>query len=364
MRGRRRQAAAGQGFAALLYGVKRPLKKAAQKILLVAAMFVVTLASWNGFYDKWDFRAGAERYGFDVMLEGTAESPFVYRRLALDIAKAMAHIMPHSLKNHLKKYATKRTRHQVEYFIVYGLCIVIFLAALLILRSILQETVHDNLAATLAASIFALLFPFFETNGGYYYDFFELFFFFLAAWCALHGKWFAILLISPIASYNKETFLMFLPALYPLLKERIGIKRSAFTLLASMFLSGIVYLILKHIYHGAHYNNISENIHYLLNIKSYFTRFDWTYGIKTGKGFFLPHVLLLVLLVRLSWRLLDTMWRTHVKIALILNVPAVFISGLLVELRNFSCLYMSFAVLLAHYIHSCNSGKADVQKCR
>ena len=63
-----------------------------------------------------------------------------------------------------------------------------------------------------------LLFPYFLTRGGFFYDFPELAFLVIAVWMALKFNWWWMLPLVALAAWNKESFLLFVPSLYPLIR--------------------------------------------------------------------------------------------------------------------------------------------------
>ena len=101
--------------------------------------------------------------------------------------------------------------YAVEYHIAYQLCFFFWLFALIILARICQDVTRDRVASLAAPLIFGLIFPILLTRGGYFYDPVEIFFFASSVYLATRGRIYLIFLITPFASFNKESFLFWLP---------------------------------------------------------------------------------------------------------------------------------------------------------
>ena len=350
------------------------LKSVMNKILLIFIFYVVAAASFNGFFAKWTFRDFYVKYSFSKMYDGTAYRPFVHRQLMLTIAKDMKSSMTpetqqkllkffkeaevytevFSKENFIEYYYTNtkiEPRFSIEYHIVYFLSFVFLFLSMFIIRGIGIEITKSPTAGTLTACIFAIIFPIFETVGGYFYDFGEIFFFSLATLLAIKGYWLALILIAPIAEYNKESFLFFLITLFPFVKEKLGIRKALLVLASATFFSGVVYLIVSNTYIGN--NGGTTSFHLLTHLKYLFKNWmnlEITYGMFFGAGMFLPHVLLIAWLVKCTWKKLSVAWKNHLKIALFINLPLYWLFSYKGELRNLSLLYIGFIAMLSIFV--------------
>ena len=115
-----------------------------------------------------------------------------------------------------------------------------------ILREIFIEVTGSTIAAALAACCFSVLFVLADT--WFFYDYGELLFFSLAILFAYRGNWIALLMITPFAECNKESFLFFLITLFPLLMIKLSKKKATITTIAAVIMSGITYLKILSIY--------------------------------------------------------------------------------------------------------------------
>lgn len=352
------------------------LKTAMNKVLLVFIFYVVAAASFNGFFVKWAFLDDEIffRNSFSHLYYETAHRPFVKRQFMLKVAKKINAAMSEETRQDFLKFLREtderteflesenfievyynnvriKPQFAVEYHIVYFLTFIFLFLSMFLIREIAVETTGSSSVGTLTACVFAIIFPIFETVGGYFYDFGEIFFFSLSALLAIKGYWLALILISPIAEYNKESFLIFLVTLYPFLVAKFGKQKSFFTLAAAIFLSALVYLAVAKMY--AENPGGAIEFHLLTHLVYIFE--DWldleiTYGVFFGAEMFLPHVLLVAWLVKCTWQKLSPLWQEHIKIAAALNIPLYILFCWPGELRNFSLLYIGFTAIISTFI--------------
>ena len=298
------------------------------------------------------------------MYDGTAHRPFVHRQLMITVAKKIKDSMSEETQqkfiqkyanrlNIAKRYANTRIEphYFIEYHIVYLMTFAFLFLSMFIIREIGIEITKSPTGGTLAACIFAIIFPIFETCGGYFYDFGEIFFFSLATLLAVKGYWLALILIAPIAEYNKESFLFFLVTLFPFLAAKFGNKKTFVVLTTAIFFSGLAYLYVKSLYVG---NDGGTTEFYLFKhlefIFSGWVYKEITYGVFFGMGTFFLHILFIMCIVKNSWGKLSSQWKYHIGIATLINVPLYILFCSLGEIRNFSLLYIGFIAMLSIFI--------------
>ena len=349
-----------------------PMRRAMSKLLLAFIFYTVAAASFNGFFVKWTFRDFGERYSFEKMYDGTAHRPFVHRQLMITVAKKIKSSMSEETQEKfIQRYANRmaiaghyNTRIEphyfIEYHIVYLMTFAFLFLSMFLIREIGIEVTKSPTAGTVAACTFAIIFPLFETCGGYFYDFGEIFFFSLATFFAVKGYWLALILIAPIAEYNKESFLFFIATLFPLLAAKLGNKKIFFALTAAIFLSGLVYLYVKSLYAG----NLGGSTEIWLygrldEIFNGYTNTEITYGVFFGAGMFLPHILFIAWLIKCTWKKLSPTWKNHFKIAAAINIPLYIIFCYPNEIRNLSMLYISFIAMLSIFIKDLITAKGE-----
>lgn len=337
-----------------------------KKLMLIFLILTVTSAGFCGFFVKWAFRDGDPELGFEVMMDGTAKRPFVHRQLLPVIVKNTVEFIPENTKEKLQTKLENKNQIEIlfaqsnipknlllEYCLMYIICFIIFFAAICILRSVLIEITQDKVAGTAGALLFALLFPFLEVVGGYYYDFAEILFFFLAVKFALHKNFIAFLILAPVAEFNKESFLFFIPTLYPLFRKNFDVKKSAVITLTAMLFSGITYLFVRQMYlnnpGGSADLQLWNHLDQMFDISSYFMTAS-TYGLPLGTRIFFFHVIYVIWIVKNYFHKLSDDWKLHAKIALFINGVLYILFIAPGELRDLSMLYISFMIMTTYFL--------------
>lgn len=386
------------------------MQKMMNKILLIFIVFAVSAASFEGFFVKWTFRDSdfqAEKYSFQAIYDGTAHRPFVHRQLLISTAKIISENLPNDAKtaiiNKIKadnfladnfKQVDLQDRFMLEYYIVYFISFICLFASIFIWRRICIDLTGNSIAGTLVPLIFTIIFPYLETFGGYFYDFSELLFFSLATFFAYRGHFIALILLTPLAEYNKESFFFFVMTLFPLLCKTQSFKTTIIALGMSVLLAGLTYLstisrfaenpggmVESHImgnviaivmlayFIGVYF--LCRKIHHSHKILSYiacpillsvpfilrgsnyplpfsvFDTFGHTYSIISGERAFLLHIAIIFWIVKSAWKFLDESLKNHAKLAFIINTPLIILFGAVFELRNWSLLYPSFILLIS-----------------
>lgn len=330
--------------------------------------FVCSAAAYSSFFAKWGF-CGTTESGdcmLQQMIEGTARRPWVYRRLLPELASWLDSHMPGSIHGYLLQalqngnlglhYASpiaataEAPEMLLTFYCIYVLSLLAFFGAALLLWRIGTHLTSDKVASALAALIFVLAFPIFLTVGGNFYDFTELFFFALASWIALTQMPYWLILLAPVATYNKESFFFFLVTLYPVLVARFGWRRSAGWLSVAVLASGVAYWWVKSRYIGNPGGmvefHLSDHIEYFRRFRHY-GQFEFQYGMLAPRGFNIINILLVVLLVRSGFKRLPTAMRRQIQLALVINVPLFLLFCYPGELRNLSMLYLGLVAMLA-----------------
>jgi hypothetical protein len=195
-----------------------------------------------------------------------------------------------------------------------------------------------------------LLMPYFMSVGGYLYDYPELAFFALAAWMALNFDWWWVIPVAALAAWNKESFLLFIPTLYPLLRRRTS-RVSALVGIGVLGLTcAAVYCVLRsrfqHNPGGTVEMHLMDQIGFLLHPSISFHP-QRTYGV-----FQIPvsnplSVALVAWTLWRGWRTLPQIIKRHAQIAAAINFPLFIFFCAPGELRDLSMLYLTFLLLLA-----------------
>jgi len=333
--------------------------------------FVVAAVSFSGFYAKWHFNeqdvpGDNSAASFESMVDGTAQRPVIYRQLIPWVDNFADRATPPATKQWLYDHrgdgedatlylmSDSATANNPVYFFRYLVqYIVTFLFALLAVYAmyfLCQAVDSPPPAALLAAVIFMLLFPYFLTGGGYSYDFAELAFFALAFLVASKLDWWWLIPLAALGEWNKETFVLFVITLYPILRSRISRARAATAISVVCLVCLAVYLPIR--LHFAHNptggaGGFHDQLQALTDPKSMLYATEETYGVRALKlSTLLPLSLLLWTALR-GWKHLPRAIQRHAQIAAAINIPLYILFCAQGELRDLSLLYMSFLLLLA-----------------
>lgn len=337
------------------------------RALVLSLYVLVAAASFCGFFAKYALRDDSVHDALPRMLDATADRPYVYRQLLPYAANLSEKAMPEEfagrLVEHLQQDYPKHNwlantfaratdasnpTYVLRYYLVYFMDFAALLAGMLMLRAVCFDLTGKQAAATLAPLAFALAMP-----AGNFWDFPELFFMALAVWLASRGKGMWLILLTPLATLNKESFLFFAVCLYPFLRERMSLRHALAVVGACVLAAGAVNAVMKLHYAGnpgdlAQFN-LMTNLRFLANPRNYLLS-DWTYGILLPKGFNVLILFVLFTIVRLGWKRLPGAVRQHALIALAINVPLYLLFGWGDEVRALSMLDVTAALLLCEGI--------------
>jgi hypothetical protein len=329
-------------------------------VLLCTAFWLAAAAGFSGFIGKWSLRDGHAEFGIEQMLAGTADKPYVYRRLVPLVADFAERLAPIEVKERVvarlhpaEIYMLVRPPSSLDagfrYVVVYYFSFLALFASLFLLRRIALDAGAGHLPATLASMSFALAFPFLQTMGGFYYDSVELLFFAVAFLAASRGRGWLLVLLAVPATLNKESFFFFIPALYPVLRARLS-GRGALAVVAGAIVSaGLVNVAMKLRFYdapggAAAFFQLFENLERYFQ-PSWYAMLELTYGVLGPEGAFFGTLLLVTAIVVRGWPDCPPAIRQHALLALAINLPLFLVFSLVGELRNLSLLFIAFVVL-------------------
>lgn len=343
-----------------------------KQFLLFCAYLLVAAAAFNGFYSKWELRDGSPKMNAQSMLDGTANKPFVYRQLGPIIANGLDAALPDALRTKLTKTLSDPNRRSAiardasseslipslanRYYALYYLTFFALLASLYTIRRMCLLAGAPSAPATIAPALMALMFPFVLTEGGYYYDFFELMFLTggvalaLSPRFSVFGRLVCMCAWAALATANKESFFFFSFALYPLFRIHANRITAATLTGTTALVCGLVYLYFRMKYAA----NIGDSIdlQWANNAAFYVVPSNWwrmelTYGVLLPRAFSVFFILIFVSIAVVGWQKLSAPMRGHVKLAAAINLPLFLIGGAPGEVRNLSMLLPGLAALLA-----------------
>jgi hypothetical protein len=225
-----------------------------------------------------------------------------------------------------------------------------WLGALALLAFTCYQATQHIAASTIAPLVFAQMFPFLQSRGGYFYDPVELTFLAASVLIACgRFKW-LIVLLAPLATLNKESYLLWLPCLLPFFWTDRGRNRQLIQLGAAMVLSGAVYYLLRMKFAdnagSPMENHLIENLKLYATPSSYFAT-EHTYALAFPKGVSVVSLAGLGVLIWLGWRRLTALWRRHLLISGAISLPLFVAFCWHGELRNLSFLFVGFTAMLA-----------------
>lgn len=343
------------------------------RICGLVLFFVVAAASFNGYYDKYrlldidEFGNMHSRLAFEPMIDGTADRPFVYRQLLPMTANWINRRVSSATQDRLyKRYIhigginigrdpyDSPVLHDPHYFFRYvTVYVTVFLfawAAVYAMFHLAQAVGNSPPCAAIASMTMILLFPYFLINAGFYYDYPELFFFAVVVWMALKVDGWWILPVAALATWNKESFLSFTPALYPLLRQRAtrtaAIVRTGAILLTCAAVYEPLRIRFRHNGGSTVETHISEQIQALLHPATLMTR-EWDYGLLALQGLNPLTIVLAVGTVWLGWSRLTRPVQRFTLFCLCINGPLFFLFCAPGELRDLSMLYVPMLLLIA-----------------
>jgi hypothetical protein len=367
-------------LAATLRSARDRLRRASGFIFLAFLYLSISAAVFNGFYQKWGLRDFEKRYSFVEMIEGTAHRPFVHRQLLPAAANLTAAILPERLTERARTFVSVRKwwerrsfldwltvseevrdRYLTQYLFVYYASFLSFALALFVLREVALAAGMGVVAATVAPPAFAIVFQYFLSMGGFFYDFPEILFLALATLIAQRYAWPLLVPVTLLATYNKESFLFFLPALLPFLNARLSRAKSVAIVAAMCLISGVTYLIVRHAF--AHNPGSAAESWFIESLKFYLTPINYfaveiNWGITTPRAFSVVGIFLIWMLVSGAWSRLSPAVKNHTLISAAITVPLVLVFCGPGEMRNFSLCYVALFLMIAQTLATWVRGPA------
>ena len=335
-------------------------------ICLFALFAVASAAAFSSFYEKWHFREPGVR-GVDIgaefgqMIDGTARRPYVYRQLLPYSANLLVRIVPIEtisrrlpvrMKDRIKvAFDLQSKAFPVQYLIVYAETYLSALLAIFALYLICRELNLPPVITVFTPVIFMLLFPLLGIKGGYFFDFPELFFLATAVWVALRFDWWYIIPIAALGTWNKESFLLFMFTLYPLLRRRHSRLTSLVGVAVLVAVCAGVYLPIR--MHFAHNPGGTVELHFKEQVAFYLHPFTMDTWIDRTYDLMFPALsspiptLILIWTVWRAWRHLPAWLKRHAQIATAINVPLYLLFCQPGEFRDLSLLYISLFLVIA-----------------
>ena len=332
---------------------------------------VAAAAAFNGFYQEMHFREkGMPGYNppsfFESTVDGTASRPYIYRQMIPTIANWLDQSVSGSIKDRLyaregkfpnayiNAIATSPTAMNKVYFfrylVVYILAYFFALTSVYSMYLLCTELNFPPPAAVFAPVIFILMLPYIQGAHGSCYDFSELTFFALAVFIALKFDWWWVAPIAILAVWNKESFLAFIPTLYPFVRVR----KSRLNSLVAIGTLGLVCLPTYLSIHMKFAKNpggtvwffLPDQLAQLMHPLSLIKLTQEVYGLPMLSALTIVPAALAIWTIWTAWPHLPQAFKRHAQIAAAINVPLYVLFCVPGELRDLSMLYISLLVIL------------------
>lgn len=333
--------------------------------LLAFAFYLCGAAAFSGYFAKWALRDGDARYDAVAVLDGTAVQPFAYRQLVPALANAVNDGLPASVQERLSDALMERNwlgrdygratqsgerSHILRYYLMYGFAFAGALASLFLLRRLALDLTGCPVTAAVAAPLFVLAMTLMETGGGYYYDWVELPCMVAAVLLARRARFAWLSLVVAVAVLNKESFLFFALALYPLLPRRVATAQRVAWTAAYLAICAVVNAAFKLHYAdnggGMVVVHLVDNLREIATPAGYFIA-EISYGLPFPSGFNVLNIAIVAVLAVRGWPQVPADLKRHVALAALFNLPLFLAFAVLHELRNLSFLYVGLFAVLA-----------------
>lgn len=341
---------------------------ALRRVLTAIVLFLAAAASFNGFYSKIAFREGDAARGFQAIVDGSASRPYIYRQLVPSIANLVDRTVPDSVRQRLASLRSDDGRgfyaslfsSPIAQNPTYGFRYLIFYLATFagaILASYLYyfvcraEGFAPEVSLT-AATLMILLIPYIQTRGGgYYNDFPEAAFIALAVLLARRAPWLWLMPVALLGTLNKETFILVLLALWPLLKQRTGNLYAIVQVFVLELIAGTVYLFNRTRFAGNPGGTVEfhlrDQIAFLAHPSHWLFKFGKVYGVFLPELATLIPALLMGWIIWRAWKRLAPAIRQYGLLTAAMNIPLFFLFCMPGEVRDLSLLFVIVLLSLA-----------------
>jgi hypothetical protein len=353
----------------------------ARRILYGAVLFFAAAAAFNGFYTKIGFREGDPARGFEAIIDGSAARPYVFRQLIPLIANATARAVPPGFQRRVATLhsddgkgfyeslfsspAALNPDYSFRYLIFYlaVLAGAIFAAFSFYLACRVEG--HNPEVSLIAATLMILLIPYIETRGGgYYADFPEAAFIALAVATARRVHWLWLAPVAMAGTLNKETFILVVVALWPILAQRSSRLIAAVQVAVIEFVAVGVYLLNRLRFAanpgGTVEFHLKDQIAYLAHPGMWLFKFGKAYGVFLPELATVAPALLLGWVIWRSWKHISPAIRQYGLLLAGMNVPLFLLFCMPGEVRDLSLLYtivlLAIAATLTQALRSGNGG--------
>jgi hypothetical protein len=363
--------------AALLYGLaclvfRSSLRTVRTTWLAAFALVIsggVTMMVAQAFAARWGIRTDTPRDGLWALMDGTAFRPFVYRRLAPDAVSVVTQLIeqhaPARLVDAYLKSSTLlrvvvqvKSRHEsIAVHVAFTLVWLAWFSTVLVGSALLRAVRGCSwFEALISATLAICLIPLTLVHGGYIYDSVELLLWTSLILCLWRGWFGAVPFVFVALLFNKESVLACVPALYPLLRRRLG-KQKALGVSVVMALASVAWLVfVRQRYAGLPGSSqewhVMENLRFWTNPLSYLKLAAvFSPGVFAPRGAHLAVLLLLLIPIRFGWSGVAAELRSSTVILSSVMVPLMLLNGLTDETRALGTLCPFLLIICSEGLH-------------
>ena len=337
--------------------------------ILLTILITLTSNITNSFFIKWGFRELDPVASLTKMIDGTANKPFVFRSAVpklvnftisqIDEKYINKFYLQISKHDSLKKHYFSNISNDIYtpkmcaiYYSMFALVFISYFFSLFYLRLIFLHFSNGFSASILSIIIFSLCYPLLFELGGYYYDFFELFFATLSVYLWIKQKKILGSISMILAVFNKETaFLLGLSSFFLHSKNTAKITRW-------IYLSTILCfsLLIRHLIMSGYDDNPGSTFYFavlgnflaFINPLSYF-HFEQLYGVIASPT--IENVLLIFIFIfwfKKGWVNVPKNMRYPIMASILPTAVLWAICGNFNELRVFSIVLPYFFIIFIH----------------
>jgi hypothetical protein len=340
------------------------------RVCCLLLFILASSASFNEFYVRTHFKeihspSSWYKATFEGIIDGTAYRPYVYRRLLPDFISWVDHVAPEPLKARLYRrqmaepFFGERSVTPAEsdpvyffrYLLLYVCTVFSAFLAVCFMYQVCRAVDLPPPASVLAAVVMILLVPYFQDGGGYFYDYPELALLSLAVWFALKLDWWFMIPVVILGTWNKESFFLFLPTLYPILRRKNSAARTLIALVVMGALSAAVALWIRTRFAlnpgSTVYIHWADEWDLITHPRSLILKSEQVYGIPVLGDYTVGPIALIAWSVWRAWKKLPLMIRRHAQIAAMINIPLYILFVEPGKLRDLSMLDVSLLIVLA-----------------
>ena len=342
------------------------------KVIYGVLLFLAAAASFNGFYTKIQFLDGNAYRGFESIVDGTANRPYIYRQLIPAIANWADRSTPQTLRQRLTSAHSDDGRSFYEalfqspvalnpvnsfrYLVMYIEVFVAAVVAVFALYFVCRAEGYEPKVAVIASSVLILLVPYVQIRGGgFYSDYPELAFLSLAVLVSRQFHWLWLIPIAALGTYNKESFILILLTLWPILKWRWGRLFASLQIAGLEILAIAIYWISRVRFSGNPGGTVENHLQGQLSF--FLHPVNWIFKLGKVYGIFLPEMMSLIpvaIVVWLTWRgwkEISSVMRQHAIVAASIIFPLFIVLSTPGETRDFSMLYIVLLLVIGANPH-------------